>query len=447
MIRWSQETFQISAADRILQTSSFSFDISAWEIFLTLTSGATLVLATPGDHMDPGYLIDLIDSRQITMVHFVPSMLSVLLEEDGVQRCMSLQRVFCGGEVLSFALQQRFFSRLEGELHNLYGPTEAAIFATHWQCQPQDCSVSVPIGRPVANTHTYILDNHLEPAPIGVTGELHIGGVQVARGYLNRPEITAERFIADPFSSVPGSRLYKTGDLARFRTDGVIEFLGRLDHQVKIRGFRIELGEIEAAIIDHPQIRECVVIARPDEAGDKRLLAYLVAVGDDPPLPREIRSFLERRLPAYMVPSAFVVLASLPLTSNGKVDRKALPEPDLERPALENTYQEPRTPIEELVASIWSDVLGLKKVGIHDNFFDLGGHSLLATQVVSRLSKVLHVETPLRFLFEAPTPAGLAVRITQNQAENADPEELARILDELTDPLAGLKETDDGRYE
>ncbi|HET6514231.1 MAG TPA: amino acid adenylation domain-containing protein, partial [Thermodesulfovibrionales bacterium] len=452
MIRWSQEAFQMSGADRMLQTASFSFDISAWEVFLALTSGATLILTKPGGHMDPCYLIDLIDSRRVTLVFFVPSMLSALLGEDGVQRCRSLRRVFCGGEALSSALQQRFFSRLEAELHNLYGPTEAAIFATHWQCQRQDCSVAVPIGRPVANTHIYVLDNALKPAPVGVTGELCIGGVQVARGYLNCPEITAEKFISDPFSRVAGSRLYRTGDRARYRADGAIEFLGRLDHQVKIRGFRIELGEIEAALGHNPAVREAVVIAGEGEPGDKRLVAYVVFRGQGKITESDLRSHLSKQLPDYMIPSAFVVLDALPLTPNGKVDRKSLPTLELGRPDLEDSFVAPRTPVEELVAGIWCEVLGLKKVGIHDNFFLVGGHSLLATQVVSRLRKTLQQEVPLRFLFESPTPAGLAMRITQSQAENADPEELARILDELEAPAKdsasapGFREKDE-RYD
>jgi acyl-coenzyme A synthetase/AMP-(fatty) acid ligase/acyl carrier protein len=452
LISWQVSTSTLPPGAKTLQFASLNFDVSFQEMFSTWCSGGTLIVM-PGElRQDPSSLLRYLEKESINRLFLPFVALQQLAGAANEQRRFpkDLREVITAGEQLRITpAVAGLFGRLGNcRLYNQYGPTEShVVTAFELSGAPGEWPSLPPIGRPIANTSIYLLDRDRKPVPVGVAGELYIGGECLSRGYIHRPELTADRFIQNPFRSGSGVRLYRTGDVARYLADGNIEYLGRSDNQVKIRGFRIELGEIEAAIIDHPQIRECVVIARPDEAGDKRLLAYLVAVGDDPPLPREIRSFLERRLPAYMVPSAFVVLASLPLTSNGKVDRKALPEPDLERPALENTYQEPRTPIEELVASIWSDVLGLKKVGIHDNFFDLGGHSLLATQVVSRLSKVLHVETPLRFLFEAPTPAGLAVRITQNQAENADPEELARILDELTDPLAGLKETDDGRYE
>jgi acyl carrier protein len=266
----------------------------------------------------------------------------------------------------------------------------------------------VPIGRPIANTQVYLLDPHLQPVPIGVPGELYIGGHGVARGYLNRPELTAERFIVDPFRDEPQARLYKTGDLARYTSDGHIEFLGRLDHQVKLRGYRIELGEIEAVLTQHTAVRESVVLAREDVPGARGLVAYIIPRQAPPPTTRELRSFLQAKLPNYMVPSTFVMLAALPLTPNGKVDRRALPAPDQERPLLEEAFVAPRTPVEEALAGIWADVLGLTQVGIHDHFLELGGHSLLATQIIARLREAFQVELPLRSLFEAPTVADQA---------------------------------------
>jgi len=276
-----------------------------------------------------------------------------------------------------------------------------------------------------------VLDPQSKPVPIGTPGELNLGGVQLARGYLNRPELTAEKFIPDPFSDRPGARLYKTGDLVRCLPDGNIEFLGRIDHQVKIRGFRIEPGEIETELGHHPAVREKVVIARETQRGGTILAAYIALREKSSVSNHELRKFLRQKFPDYMVPSAFIILDSLPLTPSGKVDRKSLPVPESERPEQEEPFVAPRTPIEEMLAGIWCDVLGLKEVGIHDNFFEVGGQSLLATQVISRLRKALQAEIPLRSLFEMPTIAELAIRIAQSQAEDTDPEEMDRLLAEL----------------
>jgi acyl carrier protein len=275
------------------------------------------------------------------------------------------------------------------------------------------------LGRPIANTQFHILDRQLKPVPIGVTGELHIGGVGLARGYLNQPELTAEKFIAHSLDGEPAKRLYRTGDLARYLPDGNIEFLGRMDTQVKIRGYRIECGEIESALGEHPAVRQSVVAARDDSRGDalsslgtaKRLVAYVVAAQGSAPSANELRVFLKRKLPEYMIPSAFVTLDALPLTSNGKVDRKALPAPDQSRPEQENPFVPPSTMVEKTIAAIWAHVLKVDRVGIHDNFFELGGHSLLATRVISRLRDAFRVDLPLRSLFESPTVAGLAERV------------------------------------
>ncbi|MBW4575237.1 MAG: amino acid adenylation domain-containing protein [Aphanothece sp. CMT-3BRIN-NPC111] len=405
-LHWMQETYQLTTADRILQKTPFSFDVSVWELFWPLLTGARLVFARPGGHQDSSYLVQLIAEQQITTLHFVPSMLQVFLDEPRVNTCQCLRRVICSGEALPKELQDRFFARLNVELHNLYGPTEAAIDVTFWACEPESQQQIIPIGRPIANTQIYLLDRYLQPVPIGVPGELHIGGVGLARGYLNRPELTAQKFIHNPFSDAPEARLYKTGDLARYLPDGNIEFLGRIDHQVKIRGFRIELGEIEAVLGQYPAVQQAVVVAREDEPGNKRLVAYL--------LPQQelnlndVRSFLKDQLPEYMVPSAFVLMEALPLTPNGKLDRKALPAPDTARLELEHTFIPARTPIEELLVNIWSQVLGVNKIGIHDNFFELGGHSLLATQLIYRVRDTFKIELPLPSLFESPTVAELA---------------------------------------
>ncbi|MEA5603525.1 non-ribosomal peptide synthetase [Nostoc sp. UHCC 0252] len=411
---WMQQAYQLTALDCILQKTPFSFDVSVWEFFWPLITGARLVVAKPGGHKDSAYLVNLILEQQVTYVHFVPSMLQVFLEEPSLENCRSLKRVICSGEALPVELQERFFARLECELHNLYGPTEAAIDVTYWQCFPNGNLRTVPIGRAIANTQIYILDEHLQPVPVGVAGELHIAGLGLARGYLNRKELTTEKFISNPFDN---SKLYKTGDLARYLPEGTIEYIGRIDNQVKIRGFRIELGEIEVLLNQYEEVQASCVIAREDTTGDKRLVAYIVPHQHSKPTTNELRQFLKAKLPDYMVPSAFVILESMPLTSNGKVDRRALPAPDLSS-EIKDKYVAPRTPIEEILAQTWSQVLQLPQVGIHDNFFELGGHSLLATQLVSRIRNIFKVELPLRELFAAATLAELAREIEQLQQQD-----------------------------
>jgi acyl carrier protein len=311
------------------------------------------------------------------------------------------------------------------DLWNLYGPTEATANAVVAKIIPHG---PILIGRPIDNTQVYLLDAHLNPVPIGVSGEIYIGGDGLARGYLNRPELTAEQFTPNPFGVEPGARLYKTGDLARYLADGNIEFLGRIDHQVKIRGFRIELGEIESVLSQHPATRTCVAVVREEVAGDKRLVAYVVPRQESAPTINEFRNFLKQQLPDHMVPSAFVFLDALPLTPNGKVDRKALPVPNQSRPALDSFFVAPRTPAEQTIAEIWAEVLKLKQIGVHDNFFEVGGHSLLAVQVVSRIRNVFHVEIPLRTLFENPTVATLAAQIAPIHGRNAASEKMVEML-------------------
>ncbi|WP_437681732.1 amino acid adenylation domain-containing protein [Sorangium sp. So ce131] len=412
---WMLEDSGLGEQDAVLQKTPYTFDVSVWELFAPLLCGAQLVVAAPEGHRDPGYLADVIEAHAITTVHFVPSMLQAFLEPLDARQCRSLRRVICSGEALSRELEERFFRKLgdgEGapELQNLYGPTEAAVDVTSWRCRRGDSHGSVPIGKPVANTRIYLLDGGLQPVPVGMPGELYIGGVQVARGYLKRPALTAERFIPDPFSGTPGARLYRTGDLARFLPDGTVLFLGRIDHQVKLRGFRIELGEIEAALLASAEVREATVLLREDRPGDPRLVAYVVPRSGVEVDAEALRRSLERSLPSYMVPGDLVALPAMPLTTSGKLDRKALPAPALE-PAAGGEHVAPSGEAEIKLAEIWQEVLGRSRVSAADEFFASGGHSLLATQLVSRVRTAFGVDLPLRAVFEAPVLAQLAARI------------------------------------
>ncbi len=401
-ILWMQDAYGLTPQDAVLQKTPFSFDVSVWEFFWPLITGARLVFARPGGQRESDYLADLIVRSGITTLHFVPSMLRAFLEEPDVERCTTLRRVICSGEALAADLQQKFFERLPAELHNLYGPTEAAVDVTFWQCRPNDSRRSVPIGRPIANTRIYIVDEFLQPCPIGIPGELLIGGIAVGRGYYREPELTRAKFIPDAFRSEPGALLYRTGDLARFGPDGVIEFLGRMDHQIKIRGFRIELGEIEETLRTHPLIADCVVVARNDGA-NTRLAAYIASGAAEIP---DLRDFLKATLPGYMVPSAFVILEKLPLLPNGKINRKALPTP-IEKADAARPRELPATPREKLLAAIWQEVLQISEVGIHDNFFELGGDSILSIQVVARANQAGLRITAKQF-FQHQTVAELA---------------------------------------
>jgi len=402
---WMQDEYGLTESDCVLQKTPFGFDVSVWEFFWPLMTGARLVIARPEGHKDPAYLVRVIQDEAVTTLHFVPSMLRAFLAAPGVAGCGSVKRVICSGEALPYDLQQQFFQVLPAGLHNLYGPTEAAVDVTYWECVPSSARKVVPIGRPVANTQIHILDGDLNPVPAGVPGELYIGGVQVGRGYWGRQELTAERFIRDPFR--PGGRLYRTGDLARWLPDGVVEYLGRNDFQVKIRGQRIELGEIEAAISDYLSGGQTAVLAREDTPGDVRLVAYLEAKPGTDGGPDRVREFLRARLPEHMVPAAFVALPAFPLTPNGKVDRKALPAPEWGGEQARE-YEAPRTPTEEALAEIFADVLAVRRVGIRDDFFELGGHSLMATRLLARVRTALGVEVPVQRLFEARTVAALA---------------------------------------
>jgi amino acid adenylation domain-containing protein len=407
-----QDEYGLTTTDRVLQKTPFTFDVSVWEFFWTLLRGATLVMARPEGHKDPLYLIDLIKQQQISTLHFVPSVLQFVLAASDFSECTSLQRLFTGGESLTHEVQQRFFSQhATAELHHLYGPTEATIDATYWRCRRGGQQESVPIGFPVGNMQVYVLDSSLQPVPLGVVGELYIGGVQLARGYRNRFPLTAETFIPNPFSRNSGHRLYRTGDLGRYRADGAVQFVGRRDNQVKVRGFRVELGEVEAALSRHPDVAESTVSLRRDPRGDPSLTAYVVPIQQPAPSANALRTFISATLPDYMLPNYFIVLERIPLTPHGKVDDRALPEPDPFRPDVGRDYVEPRNETERTVAQILEDVLHIDQVGAHDDFFDLGGHSLLATRVISRLRDTFGTEIPLRQIFETPTVSAVAESI------------------------------------
>jgi non-ribosomal peptide synthase protein (TIGR01720 family) len=412
---WIQREFPLTESDSLLQKTPISFDASVWEIFVPLLSGARLVLAEPGGQRDSAYLVETIVKHRITTLQLVPSMLRVFLDEANLGKCDSLRRVFCGGEALPVELQQKFFARLKAELHNLYGPTETSIDATFRTCKANDELCGVLIGRPISNIQVYLLDSHLEPAPIGCSGELHVGGIGLSRGYLNRPDLTAERFIPNPFSLESGQRLYRTGDLARYLPDGTIEYLGRIDHQVKLRGFRIELGEIETALCEQQAVKTAVVVAREDEPGQRRLVAYVVPTNSSPLVTNELRSTLEQKLPDYMVPSAFVVLPELPRLPNGKIDRGSLPAPERAESRSEAGYVGPRNAVEESFQQIWQQVLGVSQIGIHDNFFELGGDSILSIQIVARANQAGLKLSP-KLIFRHQTIAELAPVVTSSVA-------------------------------
>jgi amino acid adenylation domain-containing protein len=400
---WMQDAYRLTASDRVLQKTPFSFDVSVWEFFWPLMFGACLVVARPEGHRDSDYLVKTIIDQRITTIHFVPSMLQIFLMAKDVEKCTSLRQVICSGEALPLDLQNRFFARLNAKLHNLYGPTEAAVDVTYWGCQRESDLNTVPIGRPIANTRMYILDGYMQPVPIGVAGELYIGGVQVARGYLNRPELTAEKFIPDPFSANSEARLYRTGDSARYLPDGNIEYLGRLDFQVKIRGNRIELGEIESVLSQHPEVREVCVLAREDIPGDQRLVAYVIPDNNQEQLTGELRKYMQQKLPEFMIPSYFLALDTFPLTPNQKIDRKALPAPDRVKIRSEVSYTPPKNELQQTIADIWQELLSVPKVGVDDNFFELGGHSLLIVQVYYRLRELIDRELTITDMFRFPT--------------------------------------------
>jgi amino acid adenylation domain-containing protein len=415
--------FGLGTSAVYLGVASMSFDASVMDFYLPLTVGATLVITDTTTARDANALAKLMSDSAVTAMHATPSTWRALLEA-GWRGDQELT-IFSGGEALSWDLAKALLPRCS-RLWNLYGPTETAVYSAIHPVIESDGTVLV--GRSIQNTQIYILDAHRQPVPVGVPGEICIAGEGVARGYLNRSELTAEKFIPDPFQA--GQRMYRTGDVGRFRSNGIVECLGRFDHQVKLRGFRIELGEIEDVLTQYPGIRQAVVDVRQSQSGDKRLVAYLVGENGAFTIP-DLRQWLICKLPEYMVPSVFVALENLPLSPNGKLNRSALPEPGDARPETANAFIAPATPVEVAVAEIFSQVLEIQQVGLHDNFFELGGHSLLATRVVARIRDRFQIEVTPRFLFEAPSVGALAERISTLLMQSTTDDEMAAALAEL----------------
>jgi amino acid adenylation domain-containing protein len=415
-VHWANQVFTPHDLAGVLFSTSACFDLSVFEVFVTLSAGGAIIVAANALELP-----SLSSKNEVTLINTVPSAMAELVQMRGVPS--SVRTVNLAGEALPDSLVERIYATTKVEnVYNLYGPTEATTYSTY-TLVPRGRPVT--IGQPITNTQAYILDARLQPVPVGVTGELCIGGDGLARSYLNRPELTAEKFIAHPFSTEPGARIYRTGDLARYRPDGNIEFLGRMDHQVKIRGFRIELEEIEAAVQEHIGVSQCVVVAPEDAAGEKRLVAYVVPVDTHgAPAIAELRDFLKQKLPDYMVPAAFVMLQNLPLTPNGKINRKALAERDVvaARFGRGQQFVAPVTLLELKLTQIWQQILGVSSVGVRDNFFDLGGHSLLAVRLISEIRKWFDQSIPLPVLFQNPTIEGMARVLREERHANSAPE-------------------------
>ncbi len=411
--------FQFDERDSWTLFHSSAFDFSVWEMWGALLYGGRLVIVPFWQSRSPQAFYDLLSAQQVTVLNQTPSAFRQLLDAEETGQAgvdLRLRLIIFGGEALDLQSVRRWFERHGDEsprLVNMFGITETTVHVTYCPLRMGDIQsrVQSPIGRPLPDQQVYILDPVRQPLPVGVIGEMYVGGAGLSRGYLKRPELTAERFVPHPFSQQPGARLYKTGDLARSLPDGLLEYIGRHDAQVKIRGFRIELGEIEAVLGQHPAVRTAVVVVREDMPGDKRLVAYVVADQEQSSVKSELRRYLQQRLPNYMLPSTFVTLETFPLTANGKVDLRALPQPDQVRFGQESPYIAPRTPIEEVLTSIWAQVLRQERVGVQDNFFELGGHSLLATQIIMRIRQAFQVKLPLRSVFLTPTVADLAEQV------------------------------------
>ncbi|MEM7585455.1 MAG: amino acid adenylation domain-containing protein, partial [Acidobacteriota bacterium] len=412
-LAWMQRRYPLEVGDRVLQKTPISFDVSVWELVWPFMTGAGLVMARPGGHQEPAYLAEILDRQEISTVHFVPSMLRAFLAEPNAdQPCRQLRQVIASGEALPTELVDRFFERFDSErvaLDNLYGPTEAAIDVTWHRCSTDEQG-SVPIGAPIDNLALHVVTPFLQIAPRGASGELLIGGAGLARGYHGRPGLTAERFVPDAWSPEPGARLYRTGDLARWQATGELDFLGRLDFQIKLHGVRIELGEIEAVLEEYPGVDAVAVTAEDGE----RLVAYVVADEDLPEI-RALRKHLQSRLPETMMPSEFIALDALPLSPNGKIDRRALAEAGGVRIEHRVPYEAPRTELEEELATLFAEILGREKIGIHDPFFELGGNSLNVTQLLSRVRQSYRIELSLSSFFEGPNVARLALGIEAAQ--------------------------------
>jgi amino acid adenylation domain-containing protein len=429
----TQPKFNFNDQDVWTLFHSYAFDFSVWEMWGALLYGGKLIIVSYITSRSPEQFYQLIVKEDVTVLNQTPSAFRQLLQVDQTiedKNSLKLRYIIFGGEALDISSLSPWFKKhgdQAPQLINMYGITETTVHVTYHALTMADAlSQKSVIGTALPDLQTYILDKNLQPQAIGIPGELYVAGAGLARGYLNRSELTAEKFIRNPFCDKPNARLYKTGDLVRWLPDGNIEYLGRIDQQIQLRGFRIELGEIESVLGQHPQLREVVLSIYEPVPGDKRLVAYLVAHGDAAPALSELQDFLKPQLPEFMIPSAFVFLDELPLTPNGKLDRNALPMPDMNRQELDVDFIAPRSQVEKELAEIWRDVLRINRVGIHDNFFDLGGQSLLATQVITRVSGQLSVEIPLARLFEMPTIADLAKLIENTRA--SAPSDSSRII-------------------
>ncbi|HWP43817.1 MAG TPA: amino acid adenylation domain-containing protein, partial [Blastocatellia bacterium] len=421
-IQWAREEFEDRFLAGVLASTSLCFDLSVFEIFAPLSRGGKVIVAE-----NALALADIEERNEVSLINTVPSAMAELVRLEAIPE--SVKAVNLAGEALQRRLVEEIYDQSSVEVvRNLYGPSEDTTYSTYERIER---GADVTIGRPVAGSQVYVLDERMQPVPVGVLGEIYISGAGLARGYLNRPDLTADRFVADPFSKAAGGRLYKTGDVARYRSDGRIEYIGRKDHQVKVRGYRIEPGEIEAVLTEHPGVRKAVVVVREDEIGDRRLVGYVVSREGEEAELEELRSHLKERLPEYMVPGAIVLLDELPLTANGKLDRNALPAPEGTATKADGEFVAPRNIIEDVIASIWKEVLGVEKVSINDNFFEVGGHSLLATQVVSRLREGFRTQIPLRTFFAGPTVAELAQALIAEEKKPGRVEKLARLLDKV----------------
>lgn len=405
---WMQDVFELTTADVVLQKTSLNSDASIWEIFWPLLAGARIVLTRPEGHKDTAYLCRSIAENRVTVIHFAPSMLAAFLQEPEISLCKTLRLTFSSGEPLTAEIAERFFSNFDSELHNLHGLGESATDVTWWKCGREDRRQSIPIGRPIANTQIYILDRRLQSVPVGIPGELYIGGVALARGYINRADLTAERFIPDPFSLTLGARLYRTGDKASFLPDGNIEFQGRIDAQTKIQDSRVELAEIESTLLKHPEVKSALVVAIEDESGDNRLVAYITTKSKSRINTDALREFLKQRLHDHFLPSTFVTLDNLPSIQSSKADRSAVFASDLVRPRPDRDFVAPRDVIESRLASIWEETLNIHTIGVQDNFFDLGGNSLLALRMMAGIKCQFGQEVPLASMFTEGTIERLA---------------------------------------
>jgi amino acid adenylation domain-containing protein len=424
-LHWANTRFPMTTEDVFLQIAPFTFDASVFEIFTTLCSGAALLLIKQGGQREPDYLVRLMRECGVTVASFVPPTLRMLIEEEEFSAIKSLRRAFCGGEVMALDLMLRFQRRSPAELVNLYGPTEVSVYCTGWVCAKNWQGASPPIGNPIFNTQVYLLDEAKKLVFSPGVGEIYLGGAGLSRGYINRPQVTAERFVPNPFSSDPSARLYRTGDLGFWNADGTIGFVGRADDQIKLRGFRIEPAEIETALLNSPKISQALVICREDAPGNQQLVAYCIsAPGERIPAVADLRSLLGRSLPDYMIPSVFVEIAKFPINANGKRDRKALPAPS-ELSELSDEADGigrqglPKDLLEQRLLELWQKILGRKNIGIHDNFFDLGGHSLTAAMLTTEIEKLAYERLPIAVFFQAPTVAELAAYLKKNRDDPA----------------------------